>query len=144
MNAERMAPAVRVDVGAAAYAVVPVGARAVGRLAVWVGEFLDLEVLDWEVRVTTDSGIAGLNQAFLGCIGPTNVLSFPDGRGGGSIVLNVQAVLREAWLYDQCPQSHWVRLLTHAILHLHGVEHGPEMDAATEATVVQAAAVFEK
>mgnify|MGYP000282325256 CR=1 FL=1 len=140
MNKGKMAPAVRVDPGAAAYAVVPVGPRAVGGLAAWVGEFLGLEFSDWEIRITTDFAIAGLNQTFLGCIGPTNVLSFPDGCGGGSIVLNVQAVLREAWLYDQCPASHWVPLLSHPILHLHSVEHGPEMDAVTEATVAQATA----
>ena len=93
-----------------------------------------------ELRVTGDREIADLNQRFLGCPGPTNVLSFPvadsEGQaGGGSVALSLDALARECLLYGQPLREHLVRLLAHAFLHLSGLVHGPEMESLTEQAV---------
>jgi probable rRNA maturation factor len=88
-----------------------------------------------DLVLTGDDEIARLNHQFLGCVGPTNVLSFPDEAGGGYIVLSIDALEREALLYAQPVQEHFVRLLSHAILHLAGFEHGQIMADLTEGAV---------
>ena len=57
--------------------------------------------------------------------------------GLGSIVLSADAVLREAFLYGQPIREHFIRLLTHALLHLAGYEHGQAMDDLTEHVLEQ-------
>ncbi|SDB42776.1 probable rRNA maturation factor [Desulfonatronum thiosulfatophilum] len=96
-----------------------------------------------ELRITSDQLITDLHRRHLGGMGPTNVLSFPleNSVPGsydnlGSVVVSADAVLREAFLYQQDPQSHFIRLLTHALLHLAGYEHGELMEEMTENTVV--------
>lgn len=98
-----------------------------------------------ELRITSDRGITDLHQRHLGGAGPTNVLSFPAESASdsapetnvaqGSIVISADAVLREAFLYGQDPRDHFVRLLTHALLHLAGLDHGDTMDDLTEHVV---------
>ncbi len=97
-----------------------------------------------ELRITSDKGITDLHQKHLGGAGPTNVLSFPaesaptsepDPNIRGSIVISADAVLREAFLYGQAPRDHFIRLLTHALLHLAGFDHGEIMDDLTEHVV---------
>jgi probable rRNA maturation factor len=92
---------------------------------------------DLEVIVTTDQEIARLNGEFLGLPGPTNVLSFPLDQNpeeglNGSLVLSAHALRRESDLYAQDPVEYCCRLMVHAVLHLAGLEHGPEMEAMTE------------
>jgi probable rRNA maturation factor len=61
-----------------------------------------------------------------------------DGEQGpylGEIVLSVDTLAREVRLYGQEPREHQVRLLAHATLHLAGLDHGPEMEAMTEAVL---------
>lgn len=53
----------------------------------------------------------------------------------GDIVLDLDAVARESRLYGQPVRTHLVRLLAHALLHLAGFEHGPEMELRTESAV---------
>ncbi len=90
------------------------------------------------LRLVDDAQIARLNSDFLGCQGPTNVLSFPsDDEELGSIVLSVPALAREADLYEQGKTEHLARLLAHAILHLTGQDHGLEMEMLTEEAVQQ-------
>lgn len=109
---------------------------------------LQLSDRDFELRLVRDVEIAQLNETFLGCPGPTNVLSFPAEPDEtnpdfiGSIVLSVDAVLREADLYDQKPEEHLLRLLTHALLHLSGLDHGPEMEVMTEAVMENSRAIL--
>ena len=98
-----------------------------------------------ELRITSDKGITDLHQKHLGGAGPTNVLSFPaesapDSASNpnairGSIVISADAVLREAFLYGQAPRDHFIRLLTHALLHLADFDHGEIMDDLTEHVV---------
>jgi len=101
---------------------------------------LGLSDREFELTLVGDGEIARLNEKFLGCVGPTNVLSFPEQGPAapkklGLVVLSVDAISREARLYGQDPRAHLVRLLCHGLLHLAGFSHGPEMDERTEAAV---------
>ena len=88
-----------------------------------------------EVVLARDDAVAGLNSRHMGCCGPTNILSFPNGKENGvirdlgSLVLDVDAVRREALLYGQDPREHCLRLLAHGIAHLTGLDHGEAMDS---------------
>ena len=93
-----------------------------------------------ELSLVGDREIAALNEKFLGCVGPTNVLSFPEQDSAapqklGLVVLSVDALTREARLYGQEPRAYLVRLLCHGFLHLAGFGHGLEMDEITDAVV---------
>lgn len=124
-------------------------------------EDIGMEGASLGLRLVNDAGIAKLNADYLGCTGPTNVLSFPfeeadeagEGEDGedaderfeeddaeegpylGEIALSVDTLAREAFLYGQPPREHLVRLLAHAALHLAGFDHGPVMDEMTEAAL---------
>lgn len=106
-------------------------------------DFFGLETLEFGLRIVDDGRIAKVNQAYMNCVGPTNVLSFPsseDGKGDdsgnlGEIVLSVDTLNRETHLYGQEPEEHFVRLLTHALLHLMGYDHSPEMFSITDSAV---------
>ena len=65
------------------------------------------------------------------------MLSFPaeDADWLGDLVLSVDTLAREAFLYNQDRREYTVRLLAHGLLHLMGHDHGPEMDALTELAV---------
>ena len=94
---------------------------------------------DWEIslRIVDDREMAELNQSFMGCLGPTNVLSFPGGDESwlGDLVLSAETLARESWLYNQDTHEYTVRLLAHGVLHLMGHDHGPEMESLTELAV---------
>lgn len=94
---------------------------------------------DWEVslRLVDDREMAELNDQYMGCLGPTNILSFPGGDGTmlGDLVLSVETLVRESWLYNQDTREYAVRLLAHGLLHLMGHDHGPEMDGLTDVAV---------
>lgn len=98
-----------------------------------------LGLTEWEVslRLVDDREMAVLNETFMGCLGPTNILSFPQGGGGhlGDLVLSVETLARETFLYNQDPHEYTVRLLAHGMLHLLGYDHGPEMDSLTDLAV---------
>lgn len=116
-------------------------------------DVLGLSGGSFDLHLVDDADIARRNAAFMGCVGPTNVLSFPSGSGDteetdvadvleevqghwlGEIVLSVDTLEREAFLYGQQPREHLVRLLAHAVLHLAGHDHGEIMDALTEQAV---------
>lgn len=102
-------------------------------------EHFGVENCSLEVKLTGDREIEELNRQFLGLPGPTNVLSFPGRETEeaflGSMVLSVEAILREAHLYRQPEQSHFLRIMSHGILHLAGHEHGPIMEELTESAV---------
>jgi len=111
---------------------------------------LGLEHAHFTLKLVSDAAIAQLNSEFMGCTGPTNVLSFPaedsdspevpvhDGESGahlGEIALSVDTLARETRLYGQSPVEHLTRLLSHAVLHLAGFDHGEPMEALTTAAV---------
>lgn len=107
-----------------------------------------------DLFLVRDGEIAALNAEFLGCVGPTNILSFPEEgqsletdanpdaeagrvettrRGGairlGALYLSTDALRRECLLYGQDTAEHARRLLAHGLAHLLGHDHGPAMDA---------------
>lgn len=105
------------------------------------GAHLSLTLLD-------DPAMALLNARYLGCQGPTNILSFPEADPArpdeidserpvalGALFLSVDTLAREAFLYGQEPGRHLARLLSHGILHLCGHDHGPDMEALTDLAV---------
>lgn len=103
-------------------------------------ESLGLEGNSFELKLVDDGEIARLNHMFMGCTGPTNVLSFPAEEEGeaaslGSLALSVDALSREVDLYGQSPVGHLARLLAHGVLHLAGYDHGEEMYDLTDGAV---------
>lgn len=115
----------------------PASRREYAEIVDLVAQEFSMDGMAFDVLVTGDAEIARLNSAYLGCSGPTNVLSFPDeeGHDRGELVISADAVVREALLYGQDPLEHFARLLAHGMLHLMGWDHGEEMDALTEAAV---------
>lgn len=114
----------------------PVSGSELRRVTMDILAVMGLHGAGLELVCVDDAEMAEYNRKFMGCPGPTNVLSFPAGDGDdalGQIVLSVETLGREAVLYGQDPEEHLVRLMVHAILHLTGMEHGPVMDSATEA-----------
>jgi len=109
---------------------------------------LGLEGRTVSLTLVDDQEIARINEEFLGCSGPTNILSFPaqdgespsampgeDGVFLGDLALSVDTLGREADLYGQPPLEHLARLLAHGILHLAGFDHGDEMFDLTDMAV---------
>jgi probable rRNA maturation factor len=86
------------------------------------------------IALSSDDEVAALNAQFRGKAKPTNVLSFPAGRGAldgflGDIILAQETVMREA--SDQgTPVNHHVQhLVVHGILHLLGYDHETPAEA---------------
>lgn len=118
----------------------PLSRREVGDLCGAILKVLELDGRQFDLRLVGDGEIAALNLEFLGCPGPTNVLSFPAEDPTrpdylGDMAISLETVSREAFLYGQHPQTHLIRLLTHGFLHLAGFDHGPIMDALTDTAV---------
>ncbi len=92
-----------------------------------------------ELNLVDDAEVAELNASFLGCHGPTNILSFPSGEADGQpqgtgpglqlgwLALSLDTLHREALLYGQDVTEHAMRLLAHGTLHLAGHDHGETM-----------------
>lgn len=81
-----------------------------------------------ELHLMDDAAVSALNEEYMGARGPTNVLSFPGGNGmAGSLFLSLDTFTRECVLYGQRPEVHFLRLLSHGMAHLAGLDHGPEM-----------------
>ena len=103
-------------------------------------EVCGLEEVFLDLTITDDNAISQVNQNFLNCPGPTNILSFPpatnDGLGGASLVFSLDTLERECLLYGQDAAEHTLRLLAHGMAHLGGHDHGPAMDAVQDAAFV--------
>ena len=104
-----------------------------------------------ELILADDTAISNANEAFLGCVGPTNILSFPsaglphawDAPPPATLLLSLDTVQRECMLYRQNATEHTLRLLAHGMAHLAGLDHGDSMEemekmALSAATVVLA------
>ncbi len=103
-------------------------------------EALGLGGAHLSLTLLNDPAMALVNAKYLGCQGPTNILSFPEAdperpESLGALFLSVDTLSREAFLYGQEPQRHLARLLSHGILHLCGYDHGPDMEALTNQAV---------
>jgi probable rRNA maturation factor len=133
----------------------PLSRHELGALAETLLDALELTGGTFILKLVDDREIARLNREFLGCTGPTNILSFPawnadeaedcdgpsdgeDDAGGtflGELALSVDALARETDLYGQAPLEHLARLLAHGLLHLAGFDHGEVMFDMTDAAV---------
>ncbi|MFZ5811764.1 MAG: rRNA maturation RNase YbeY [Thermodesulfobacteriota bacterium] len=118
----------------------PVSRSELRRLVIEAVDALGLSGRSVGLRVVSDMEMAALNARFLGLPGPTNVLSFPAHDPDqpdylGDIAIGAETVAREAFLYGQDPAGHLARMLCHGILHLAGLDHGPEMFDLTESAV---------
>jgi probable rRNA maturation factor len=71
-----------------------------------------------------------LNKRFRRKNYPTNVLSFPYGKGGGDIVLCHPVIAREAREQEKTLRAHYAHLVVHGVLHLRGHDHLRKADAA--------------
>lgn len=86
------------------------------------------------LHLVDDGRMAYCNRRYMACSGPTNVLSFPgDAALPGQLVLSLPTWRRECLLYGQDGREHLLRLLSHGMGHLAGLDHGPEMDALADA-----------
>lgn len=82
-----------------------------------------------ELLLVDDARIAQSNWRYMGCAGPTNILSFPGGAGGSaSLLLSLDTARRECLLYGQELCAYVRRLLAHGMGHVCGLEHGATMD----------------
>ena len=101
--------------------------------------------VDVELTLIEDRRMEELHLEHMGCLGPTNVLSFPArqetpgvfARPGsqepgallGCIALAPETLQRECMLYGQPPEKYALRLLAHGLAHILGLEHGPAMES---------------
>ncbi|MGE9986201.1 rRNA maturation RNase YbeY [Desulfovibrio sp. SGI.169] len=82
-----------------------------------------------ELHLLDDAAMSVANLRFMGCMGPTNILSFPGGESlPGILLLSLDTLARECLLYGQEPAEHLARLLSHGMGHLAGLDHGVAMD----------------
>ena len=89
-----------------------------------------------ELHLLSDRDIALANSTYLGCTGPTNILSFPGGsESPGTLLLSLDTYARECLLYAQPQSYHLVHLLAHGSAHLTGLDHG-ERHATLEAAAL--------
>ncbi len=92
--------------------------------------------------IVRDAYIALLNEKYLSCQGPTNILSFPaheamhsikqDLNAPNVLILSVDTLQRECLLYGQNIIEHSLRLIAHGLGHVLGFDHGCAMWALCE------------
>lgn len=88
----------------------------------------DYTIAAAELALTNDQRIAILNKQYLGCQGPTNIITFPAGPSlPGSLYLSLDCLRREAIFFQQNIKTHFIRLLAHGTGHLAGLDHSQEM-----------------
>ncbi|MDQ7833440.1 MAG: rRNA maturation RNase YbeY [Desulfovibrionaceae bacterium] len=122
----------------------PVSRRGLETLLAMALDVLGLTGKTLSLRLVSDREMEALNRAYLGLPGPTNVLSFPLGDPDqpdylGDMAISLDTVAREAFLYGQEPRQHFIRMLCHGLLHLAGLDHGPEMFDLTDQAVAAVA-----
>jgi probable rRNA maturation factor len=88
------------------------------------------------IRLVDEAESAGLNMAYRGKEGATNVLSFPfeappgiDEAHLGDLVICAPVVAREAAEQGKTTEAHWAHMVVHGMLHLQGYDHIEEIDA---------------
>jgi probable rRNA maturation factor len=85
---------------------------------------------DITLRIVGRTESQKLNQRFRKKNYPTNVLSFPYGRGSGDIVMCHPVIAREARQQGKTLRAHYAHLVVHGVLHLRGHDHLRKTDAA--------------
>ncbi|GAB1409583.1 rRNA maturation RNase YbeY [Desulfovibrionales bacterium] len=115
----------------------PLSSPELERIFMHLAEVFGLEACSVGLKIVDDQAMAQVHSQFMGCCGPTNILSFPAAEDThlGDMILSADTLSREAFLYNQDTCVYTVRLLAHGLLHLMGYDHGPAMDALTEQAV---------
>ncbi len=104
----------------------------------------DIKNISLEIIICNDKESRLLNLEHLKANSPTNILSFPsqifslaslkgltqfiENTFVGSLVLSIDTLEREAFLYYQDKSQYAKDLLLHGFAHLIGFDHGEEMD----------------
>lgn len=86
------------------------------------------------IALSSDADVMALNGQYRGKPKPTNVLSFPAGRGApagflGDIILAEETIQQEAAQQGTPLTDHVQHLVVHGILHLLGFDHETPADA---------------
>lgn len=86
------------------------------------------------VALSDDKNVAALNGQYRGKPKPTNILSFPSGKGSregfiGDIIVAAETLQREAADEDIPVEHHFQHLIVHGLLHLLGFDHETEDEA---------------
>ncbi len=84
------------------------------------------------VRFVGETEARRLNREYRGKDYATNVLSFPYSRKplAGDLVICAPIVAREAREQGKAVRAHYAHLVIHGCLHLQGMDHGHEKEAA--------------
>ena len=94
------------------------------------------------VLLTGADTLQALNARFRGKDAPTNVLSFPapDSEGyPGDVALSFETCAAEAERDGKVLEDHAVHLVLHGVLHLNGLDHIKEDEAAEMEALERAA-----
>jgi probable rRNA maturation factor len=94
------------------------------------------------VLLTDDKTVHALNARFRGKDKPTNVLSFPapEAEGyPGDVALAFETCAMEAERDGKALIDHAVHLVLHGVLHLNGLDHNEENEAAEMEALERAA-----
>jgi probable rRNA maturation factor len=98
------------------------------------------EMRSLHILFTDDAAMRDINRQWRGFDKPTNVLSFPAAaqpvpKGEvahlGDLVLAWETVTSEAAAQDKTIADHTSHLIVHGLLHLLGLDHETEAEAAT-------------
>jgi len=89
------------------------------------------------IRVVDEIESRNLNRTYRGQDKATNVLSFPFDAPAvagsdllGDLVICAPLVQREAELQGKHASAHWAHLVVHGLLHLLGLDHRTDQEAA--------------
>lgn len=110
----------------------------------WVGATLarvpKVQAGDIVLRLVTAAESQALNHRYRGRAAPTNVLAFPaEPPPGlppeaavslGDLVICVPLLSEEAAAQGKTPLAHFAHLVVHGTLHLAGLDHGNDAEAA--------------
>ena len=105
----------------------------------WVSATLTSEAKngDVSIRIVDEAEIRELNRTYRCKDSPTNVLSFAaelpaeiEPRLLGDLVLCAPIVVAEAAAQGKSVRAHWAHLVVHGTLHLLGMDHQSDDEAA--------------
>ncbi|GJL84670.1 MAG: endoribonuclease YbeY [Micavibrio sp.] len=90
------------------------------------------EATEISIVFANNTFIQGLNNRYRNKDKPTNVLSFPqdDGESLGDVVLALETIEQESTEQKKALEDHVKHLIVHGTLHLLGLDHENDVEAA--------------